>query len=180
MSAHRQAALALHGLNQRDQDSILTNLPPQDQRILRQFLAELKNLGFEADSTREFSDNLPAMLVKQGTDVPINDPTSCLYHASATAMLAVLEAEPAGLVAQILRIKKWPWHEDFLQLCSAPRRELIRSFDENHQQDVQVAQALQQALLHGTAQKLRSYRPPVPAPQTPWQAFKKKVMAWMR
>ncbi len=115
MSGHRRAALALHAVADEDRDLILAQLPAADQQRLRDYLAELAELGIEGDCG--------------GLDLPAAAPAGAalLAGASAPAMFAVLEHEPAALVAQLLALRDWPWAQPLLALYPASRRDAIRS-----------------------------------------------------
>lgn len=114
MSGHRQAAAALYALDDRDQGLILAELPADDQAILRNYLAELADLGFARAAN---SDAPPPRAA---------DPAGRLMAASAPSMLAILGQEPATLVAQVLALECWPWTAQFLELLPPHRRALVR------------------------------------------------------
>ena len=114
MSGHRQAAAALYALDDRDQGLILAELPAGDQAILRDYLAELAELGFDKAAN---SDAPPRRAA---------DPVGRLMAASAPSMLAILGQEPATLVAQVLALECWPWTAQFLELLPPHRRALVR------------------------------------------------------
>jgi hypothetical protein len=118
MSGHRQAAVALHGLAEEDRGLILAQLPPADQSTLRTYLAELTALGFESEGMAEVAQ---AGVGATGSVEPTLD------RASAQTMFALLEHEPASLVAQVLALQTWAWSGALLALCTPARREAIRA-----------------------------------------------------
>ncbi|HZV66976.1 MAG TPA: hypothetical protein VFG03_18925 [Telluria sp.] len=121
MSGHRHAALALQPLAARDRRLILGELPMPDQRILRRYLAELDELGFDGGT-------LPPAGTAPHADADAGDAhRRMLRSADSARMLAVLGHEPATLIAQFLQIEAWPWTADFLDLLAAPRLGLVRN-----------------------------------------------------
>ncbi|MES2352187.1 MAG: hypothetical protein V4641_31855 [Pseudomonadota bacterium] len=114
MSGHRQAAVALHALDDADRSLILDQLPAADQATLRGYLAELTALGFESAAM----DGAVPQAAGAAPD---------LATAPAAAMFALLEHEPAALVAQVLAARQWSWHAGLLALCTPARREAIRA-----------------------------------------------------
>jgi hypothetical protein len=109
MSGHRQAALALHALAVADREAILAELPQADRTTLHGYLHELTALGFEGAEW-------DAAQSGAGPDT-----------ASAAAVFAILEHEPAALVAQVLSLQAWPWQAGLLALYPSARREQIRA-----------------------------------------------------
>jgi hypothetical protein len=122
VSGHRQAAVALHGLDAEDRASILAELPPADQHTLRSFLDELDALGFDREAVAAVGKSASAAPARSGAD-----PHGHLHGASAAAMFALLEPEPSALIAQVLNLRDWPWAGELVHLFPAPRRESIRA-----------------------------------------------------
>jgi hypothetical protein len=122
MTGHRQAAVALHALADTDRALVLAELPDNDQQILRGYLAELDELGFEASETAEAASTLP-----RAADVFADVPADALADARAVDLHRVLEGEPASLVAQLLSIQPWQWRADYLALQTVTRREQLRN-----------------------------------------------------
>lgn len=117
MSGHRQAAVALHALAESDRALILAELPAADQATLRAYLEELRQLGFEGGAAAAEVLNAAA---SRGAAAPDR-----LIDASAQQMYALLEHEPAGLIAQLLALQDWPWSADLLACFAAPQRQQI-------------------------------------------------------
>ncbi len=118
MSGHRQAAVALYSLAARDQELILAELPADDQALLRDYLAELAELGFDKSAVT----GAPAA----ANDGALVDARARLMAASPAAVLTVLAHEPATLVAQLLSLGQWPWAPQLLDLLTPARRKLVR------------------------------------------------------
>jgi hypothetical protein len=118
MSGHRQAAVALYSLAARDQDLILAELGADDQVVLREYLAELADLGFDKNAV---TGTAPA-----ANDGAAVDARARLMAASPAAVLTVLAHEPATLVAQVLSLGQWPWAPQLLELLAPARRKLVR------------------------------------------------------
>lgn len=104
MSAYRQSALLLHGLNEADQRWILEQLNVDDRSQLRDHLAELRELGIPADR------NILTSLGISETGERLDD----LQAASASEMQMVLRDEPLWMLKQVLALESWPWKEQFL------------------------------------------------------------------
>lgn len=130
MSGHRQAALALHGIDAGDQRLILEQLGEQDRAILSGHLAELTELGFEPglvvpvagparppveDATRQARAATPAT------------PAGQLRAASAAAMAALLRHEPATLLSELLSAAAWPWQAAVLASLPPAKQTLVRA-----------------------------------------------------
>ncbi|MYM32215.1 hypothetical protein GTP58_28160 [Duganella sp. CY15W] len=156
MSGHRQAAAALHGLDERDRSLILDQLPPADQATLRSYLDELSALGFEAAPLAAI---MPA-------------PSAELATASALAIYSLLEHEPATLVAQVLAAQPWRWRDELLALCSPARRAAIGAVQ------VTAAPVLRRFLLESLRSRLADAAPVAPRRVTPLTPLLRWVKSW--
>jgi hypothetical protein len=162
MSGHRQAAVALHALGDADRRLILDALPAADQDTLRGYLAELTSLGFEGGSG-------DAALMAPAA------PAGDLSTASPAAMLALLEHEPAALVAQVLAVQPWRWSAGLLALCTPARREAIRAAR------VVAAPARTRFVLASLGERLAEAAPAsAKAPASPWSPLRRWVASWRR
>ena len=168
MSGHRQAAVALHALDDADRSLILDQLPAADQTTLRGYLAELAALGFESAAM----DGMPqaTQTIQSASD---------LASASAAAMFALLEHEPAALVAQVLAARQWNWHAGLLALCTPARREAIRAAQ------VAPAPARTRFLLESLGSRLADATTAPAAPDLPRSAWPlapllRLVKSWQR
>lgn len=126
MSGHRQAALALYGLDEFDRQAILAELPVNDQVALRGLLTELNELGFE----RSVAAGAPARPQREaitGQEAPGADVRGVLCGATPQTMLDLLGHEPASLQACFLSIERWPWASGFLDLLPPQRRAQVRA-----------------------------------------------------
>jgi hypothetical protein len=123
MSGHRQAAAALYGLARADQDGILAELAERDQRILRGYLAELSEMGFDRTvTTAPLTGTEPAAQPPFATAGAVeSDPRSRLRGAGASEVFAVVAHEPAALIAQLLVLEVWPWAEAILDMLPPAR-----------------------------------------------------------
>lgn len=121
MSGHRRAAVALHGLAEADRSLILAELPHQDQQVLRDYINELDELGFDTAGAADLpAQPAPAAAANEG-------PSDALQGVSGAAVHAALAGEPASLVAQLLSIEAWRWRGDYLALQTSARRELLHA-----------------------------------------------------
>lgn len=171
MSGHRQAAVALHALAAADRTLILAELPETDQATLRGYLTELDELGFDSGAA---TDLLPRRGAGAGP-VPsaANDEAAdALADAAAADVHAVLEGEPASLVAQLLSVEAWTWRADFLTLQTAPRREQLRACAP----DGAVAPARAAFLRRAVSERLQR----LPAAASPAPAAAPARPLWMR
>jgi hypothetical protein len=128
MSGHRQAAAALYGLARADQDGILSELAERDQRILRGYLAELTELGFDKTVTMAPSNGTqPAEQPPSATAGAVEfAPGSRLRGAGASEVFAVVAQEPAALIAQLLALEAWPWAEAILDMLPPARSTQVK------------------------------------------------------
>lgn len=163
MSGHRQAAVALHGVTDQDRELILAQLPEADQATLRHYLAELRALGFQPDAMA------PALAGAPG-------PGAALASASPERIFAVLEPEPATLVAQVLALEDWGWSAGLLALCTPARREQIRAAG-----GAAPAPARASVLRAALTARLAAY-PPAEAhagvTRGPWMALRRWLGSW--
>lgn len=179
MSGHRQAALALYGLTAQDQDAILAELPPQDQQVLRTYLAELAELGFDGGAVP------PAMPDSQGAAASPASAAEQVRRASAQALFEAVGSEPASLIAALLAIDTWPWAAGLLDLLAAPQRTQVRAALDRgatgatersaHLRDAFLLDAVAAALAQTRA------RPAALAPaRSPLSAFIARVSPWAK
>jgi hypothetical protein len=120
MSGHRQAALALHALAPQDRNLILAELPGSDSAVLREYLAELEELGFDAElAVDAFAPSAPE-------PVPAPSPATLLRTATPADMLDAIGHEPASLIGCLLSIEAWPWAPRFLDMLPLARRAAVR------------------------------------------------------
>lgn len=120
MKGYRQAAVALHGLNQDDQAWLLGELDAGQRDTLGGLIRELDELGFaKAPALKDAACEAGA--------VPAAGPLEVLACAPVDDLLAALEREPVLLVAQLLRAGDWPWTEAYIAALAAPRRAAVRA-----------------------------------------------------
>jgi hypothetical protein len=112
-SAHRQAALALHAMNETDRAWALRCLSPAAQAVLRELLDELKALG-----------------IPRGLAVPKARRAAIrtAHVMSATHAMQVLGTEPDALIARILALQDWTWRIAFLALLGHERAGKVLAF----------------------------------------------------
>ena len=164
MSGHRQAALAMHGVGARDQELILAELPQQDRQLLRTYLNELRELGFDP---AELAPGASAAASPKG-----------LHGAAPDTMAEVLGREPASLIAAVLRIDHWPWAVDFMERLSPAKAQLVRAA--LHDAPAGVP-ARDRFLLEALAGALARHQPPAAAALPDRRSWlRKRMSAWMR
>ena len=113
----RRAALTLHALSPQDRAWILGRLEPQQQRAVEAQLQELEGLGIAADA-RLVKDALGDEQAQSATRTR----RGALAAQGAHAVRAVLQAEPAALIARLLDQGPWPWEAELLGSLNAPLR----------------------------------------------------------
>ena len=122
MSGHRRTAVALHGLHEQDRQWMLAELAPQDQATVRAHLKELDELGFSYGPDMIGEVNKPPL--DAASPLP---PLQRLQLATVQQLLALLQEEPAALIARLFSLHAWPWQEALLNQLPAARRQRIRS-----------------------------------------------------
>lgn len=103
MSGHRKAALALHALAREDRDAVLAELPDADRRVLRTYLDELAELGFD-----------PAAIDDALGERPAPDSRGRVDAAAAADLLRVVADEPVSFLSALLSAGPWRWEADVL------------------------------------------------------------------
>lgn len=154
MNGHKQAAAALHGLSTADREMVLAELPAADQDILRGYLAELAELGFAAAPLR----------------AAMATPADQVRAADAATLYALLAQQPAGLVAQFLRIDAWPASAALLAQFPPPQRERITAL-------LEQAGAVPPALARALVEQLAGSLPAAEALPW-WRSAWQKAKAW--
>jgi hypothetical protein len=118
MSGHRQAALALHGLDAADREAILGELPASDRAVISGLMGELDALGIDTSG-----------LATQPTISPATGPVGRINAAGAMQIFQLMEGEPASLVAQLLAAHDWSWKKQFIELLAPAQRGAVARFD---------------------------------------------------
>jgi hypothetical protein len=103
VSGHRKAALALHALAPEDRESVLAELPDADRRIVRGYLDELAELGFDPATIGDVLGEHPAPVGRERVDA-----------ADAADILRVVGAEPASFLGALLDAGPWRWEAALL------------------------------------------------------------------
>jgi len=126
MIGHRRAAVALFELHEVDRNWILEALPANDRGLLLKLLDELKELGFARDAS--LSTDSSALASDNDQDAPME----VLKHASDATMLAILENEPAILIARLLQIEEWPWKNSILEQMGMHSVQIKKLMETDH------------------------------------------------
>lgn len=195
MSGHRQAAIALYGVDAADQEAILENLPAEDQAILRQYLNELKELGFAstdsalavagAQLSAEFITSEKTLAGGASGTSGTSSAQLQLQQMRAACVYEVLAHEPASLIAQFLAFDHWPWAADFLDMFTPSRRTLIvAAMDRERPRATKCQQyLLDEVLLRAKRVARTQQAQSMPAPSGIGRAFaklKQRIGAWTR
>lgn len=173
MSGHRQAAVALYSLAEIDQGAILAELPADDQRILRGYLAELAELGFD-----KAANHADIAVASAPARAALPDARTALRRAPAASMLVLLQHEPASLIAQVLSLEPFAWAPAFMELLAPHRRALVR---EALNAAFATAPARERLLLDSLGAALRDLPVPIAEPARRGLPFVfSRLLPWTR
>jgi hypothetical protein len=167
-SGYRRAALALRGLASEDQDRLLAELPEIERSALRDLLGELDELGFE-----------PGLPQEAGALVPVADRHSPRYRvatASVEQIAGTLAGEPPVLVAQLLRMERWPWRDALLAHMPPARRLAVGAAMDT----ASAAPARDRQLLEMLARSIGPAAAAVPPTPRMKRGLLHKVSSWIR
>lgn len=169
MKGYRQAAVALHGLNQDDQAWLLGELEASQRETLDSLIRELDELGFA---------KAPALKDAAAEDgaAPAAGPHAAIAGAHVEDLLAILEREPALLVAQVLRAGDWPWTEAFVAALAAPRRAAVRAAADG----IQAAPARDRFLIEQLAARAGRRQASAQVQRAPQPSMKERIRRWIR
>lgn len=163
----RHAALLLHAMTPQDRTWVLDALPPSEREELSAMLAELEALGIERDAAL-LEQATAAFAARLGDESRTNDPRLGVPLSDETwlkslgkdhmqALAFHLRAEPAGLVAELLRVNDWPWRGVLLQKMEPVVRRRVETAMELRAPSTDVPPALRAALIGALAQRLREH-----------------------
>jgi hypothetical protein len=166
-SGYRQAALTLHGLRAEDRRWLLAELPEAQRASLQALLGELDELGFEPGLVDDAANHLPALRRQSARQR--------VAAASVDQLAPLLAAEPAFLVAHLLRMERWPWRDSVLARLPAEQRVAVEVAVDR----VREAPARDRCLLERLDQAIGH---PVPRPVSASRksTLIKKVASWIR
>lgn len=159
----RRAALMLHSISPADRSWILAQLRMDQREAINGLLEELNQLGIP----REVGLIEPAaggLQVSKAVTLQVEQTVtqdsaadglkmkarySRLANADPHILAPLLLSEPARLVALLLRIHNWSWHQDLLEQVGIVKRRQIESAvaEMAHQRTSAVAPKLADALL---------------------------------
>lgn len=184
----RHAALLLHAMAPVDRAWMLDALPPEQREDLQRLLAELAALGIERDAaliagaTAESADSigdasLPEFDVDARQLVPMSD--EAWLHALDASRLQVLiqcmRTEPAGLVAEWLRLADWPWREELLAALEPAQRRRVEAILAASTAGPKTPPGMRAALISTMAVRLQGLAPASGVSIAPWQRLKHSV-----
>lgn len=173
--ALRRAALALHATGAADRAWLLAQLPAAHRAALETMLSELAALGVPPD--RQLTQRLLAQPVRVPPPVAVVAEQDArqghrwLASVRARDLAAVLQEEPAALVAHVLRLLPAPQREAVLALLMGPLlRQVNEALRTSDDADASAAPRLTRLLLEQLPARL-----PRPASATPWQRFARRL-----
>lgn len=151
----RKAALVLHGLSPDDRRWLLSHLPAPQRETVGPLLDELVALGVPADAKL-----MEEVLGSHRTVAALSGQEPfALSQAAASDVARVVAQESAALVATLLNVRSWPWHEALLALLPAPRRQQVDQALSGLRHEQSIGQrihapALEAALVHEVAARI--------------------------
>jgi hypothetical protein len=186
-SGARHAALLLHAMAPVDRVWMLDALPPTEREDLQRLLAELGALGIErdpvliADATAGPSDSAAASLPEFDIDVrqlvPMSDEAwlHALDAGRLQALIQCMRAEPAGLVAEWLRLADWPWREELLAALEPAQRRRIEAILAASTTASNTPPGMRAAMISTVAERLQGLAPVDAVLIAPWHRLKHSV-----
>lgn len=169
-SSVRRAALALYAVDREDRDWVLTQLTGGDRSQLEQMLHELAALGLPRDPAMVRSALGESKPARDANRAAVSVDLDRLDEAGVSALVALLEHEPASLAACVAARLAPPGRVALLEAMSAPQRRLAQAVME--QSGAQCGARLVQAVLEEVAARL-----PAPSRQRPlWRRW---LAAWV-
>lgn len=188
----RHAALLLHAMAPVDRAWMLDALPPTEREDLQKLLAELGALGIErdpaliADATADPVGPAGASLPEFDTDarqlMPLSD-EAWLHALDADRLQALIQcmrAEPAGLVAEWLRLADWPWREDLLAALEPVQRRRIEAILSASPATSMTPPGMRAAMISAVAERLQGIATVDAVFTAPWHRLKHSVRRILR
>jgi hypothetical protein len=147
MSAVRESALVLHGLNPNDRDWLLARLPNERAEELRSLVDELQSLGLPSDGelTSRATRRAPIALVPVASTA-----VQVISTATADQLHSLLAEEADSVLAIVASSSAWRWREKWLARLEPLRAQRVRKLMVEHS----TTPALRQAVLEAVAQSL--------------------------
>lgn len=117
----RRAALVLHALQESDRAWLLASLQPAQRLLLEGLVEELQQLGIPTDPSL-VDEAIEVAASRSRPIARLASTDADLERADVRVLARVLAAEPAELIARLLKIRPWPWSAALLaQLGDAKR-----------------------------------------------------------
>jgi hypothetical protein len=184
----RRAALAMHALRESDRAWILRQLPPAQREPLERLLAELKALAIPASpalvqemlAAAPAAVKLPAGAAAAPPDASASQ-LDALARLEAAQVARLVQAEPAGLIAQLLNVQHWPWQDALLEQLGVVKRRRVEEVLDTLRRRLRpkAPEALNRTLVTALLARAQAEAPrPVP-PEAPI-ATRTAVQAWPR
>lgn len=184
----RRAALAMHALREADRTWILRQLPPAQREQLERLLAELKALAIPASPAlvQEMLAAAPAA-VKPQARAPAAQVDTWVSQLDAIARLEaaqvarLLQAEPAGLIAQLLNVQHWPWQDAVLEQLGVVKRRRVEEVLDALRRRLRpkAPESLNRALVSALLARAQAEAPRPLLPETP-VPMRGSVQGWPR
>lgn len=121
----RRAALVLHALQESDRAWLLASLQPSQRSLLEGLVEELQQLGIPTDPSLVDEAIEATAPRSQPTARPVLTDAE-LERADVRVLARILAAEPAPLIARLLRVRPWPWSAELLAQLGDAKRVAIR------------------------------------------------------
>ncbi|WP_316369626.1 hypothetical protein [Candidatus Thiodiazotropha sp. CDECU1] len=131
MNGLRKAALYLHGLEETDRRWLLNALSDAERERLQTTLAELDEMGVPSGNAwlPELAE-AQIMEVPEEESNPLSSEIETIKKAGLSRLMQIIEHEPVKIVAQLLRHRVWPWHQDYIDKQDPlKRKQLLRALE---------------------------------------------------
>lgn len=159
----RQAALLLHAMSPSDRAWMLDALPQAQREALRALLSDLEALGIPSDPSIIAEATASASPARHALPSD-EDVLRTLDGERIDAMVRLMRAEPAGLIAESLRLAGWPWHKDLLSALDPQHRRQVEAALSSSSQG-STPPALRAALAASIVARLREPAPRAEQPR---------------
>jgi hypothetical protein len=187
----RHAALLLHAMSPEDRSWMLGALPAPERAGLLPLLAELEALGIERDpaliddaTARVPFAEMPEQDVAAMAPQPFPVSEEAMLHAlddnQVRELAACLRTEPAGLIAEWLRLADWPWREDLLAALEPGQRRRIEASLSATAPGFQTPPGMRAALISAVAARLRERSVDQAPAAAPWQRLRRSFRQVLR
>ena len=163
----KRAALALHALSLEDREWALGRLEHNERALLRDYLAELEDLGFPSDAL-EFALEEHAEEPAAGVDPVVEIIDSAAPHL----VHRIMRDEQLSTLALVMDYYPWRWRDRVLRLLGRPKSNAIRQMIE--QDGRTAADVVCRTVIEALADVIRG------APESNSRSNRFSTLGWQR